>query len=151
MKENKKEIIISSDHAGYRLKEFLKVKLQKDGFKVVDLGTYNMKAIDYPDVVIKGAEGISSGKYSRGIFICGSGIGIAIAANRYKKVRAAVIWNKKTAIFSRRHNDTNVIVFAGRMIRFNRAYKLFKIWWDTDFEDEERHVRRVNKLGKIGK
>ncbi len=145
-----KHIILVTDHAGYKLKEYLKHKLLRDGFKVIDLGVYNTDAVDYPDIIKKGAKSISIGKYKRGIFLCGSGIGTSMAANRYKGVRAALVCNKSTAVLSRRHNDSNVIVLGGRLLNHHRAYKLFKIWWNTEFQGEERHLRRIKKLDKLG-
>jgi len=147
MREEKK-IILCTDHAGLELKEYIKKRLKKDHFIVEDIGVYDHKRVDYPDIISKGARTIHSGKYKRGIFLCGSGIGASITANRFKRVRAALVYNENTAILSRKHNDANVIVFGGRMISFPKAYQLFQIWWNTEFS-KGRHLKRVKKLGRI--
>ncbi len=149
--ESKGELVVCSDHVGYKLKEYLKNRLEKEDIRFIDLGVYNEERVDYPDIASKGAKVINSGKYKKGIFICGSGVGASIAANRYKGVRAVLAYNKKAVILSRQHNDSNVIVFGGKLINSNRAFKLFIAWWNTGFSNEERHALRVAKLDKIGK
>lgn len=146
----KKEIVLSCDHGGYKLKEYLKEKLEKDQFKVIDLGIHSPESADYPDIIAKGAKAIHSGQYAKGLFICGSGEGATMAANRFKKVRAALVYSKETAKLSREHNNANVIVFGERLINFKKAYNLFKVWWHTPFSEGERHIRRVKKLNGLG-
>lgn len=145
-----KTIVVCSDHAGYPLKEYLKNRLILEGFNVKDMGVYNSESVDYPDIIKKGAKAISEGKYDKGLFICGSGEGTTMAANRFKKVRAALVWNKATAKLSREHNNSNVIVFGARVISAKKAYKLFKLWWSTSFTNDDRHIRRIKKLDKLG-
>ncbi len=150
MNKNEK-LVICSDHAGYKLKEYLKKKLEKKNIDFIDLGVYNEERVDYPGIISKGAKAVNSGEYERGIFICGSGVGASIVANRFKGVRAVLAYNKKSVILSREHNNTNVIVFGGRMINFYKVFKLLKIWLKTEFSKKENHARRVVMLGKIGK
>ena len=99
------KIAIASDHAGYKLKERLKKYLKESGYKVVDFGTYNEEPVDYPDFAFKVAKQVGNKKFRRGILVCGTGIGMSIAANRVKGVRAAVCWSEKSAELSRKHND----------------------------------------------
>ncbi len=143
------KLIICSDHAGFDLKAYLLIKLRRDKIDVIDIGVYNKVSTDYPDIISKGAKVISKGEYNKGIFICGSGIGATIVANRFKNVRAGLVYNKKIALLSRLHNDTNVIVFGSRLIRKAKAYKLFKIWYSTEFKNEERHLRRIQMIESV--
>lgn len=143
------KIIICSDHAGFDLKSYLLNKLVKDKNDITDIGVFNKDSSDYPDIISKGAKAISNGEYTKGIFICGSGIGATIVANRFKNVRAGLIYNKKIAILSRLHNDANVIVFGARLIRKAKAYQLFKIWNSTQFKNEERHLRRIQMIESV--
>ena len=106
------KIIIATDHAAFELKEYLKKKLKKDGFLIDDIGVYNTDRMDYPDIISQGAKAIQAEKYKKGLFLCGSGIGASITANRYKKVRAALVYDEATARLSRQHNNANVIVFG---------------------------------------
>ncbi len=143
-------IVISSDHAGSKLKEYLKKRLEKENFNIIDMSNDEDKGDDYPDIIRKGAEAISSGKYKKGIFICGAGVGASIVANRYKGVRAVLAFNKKAVTLSREHNDSNVIVFGGWLISFRKAYRFFNLWWNAKFSGYERHIRRINKLDMLG-
>ena len=146
----KKDIVISSDHAGFELKKYLKKKLEEEGFLVNDTGPSTNDRIDYPDTISKGAKAICKDENKSGVFICGSGLGASMVANKYKGIRAALVYDKKTAVLSREHNNANVIVFGERLISPAKAWKLFKIWWNTEFSDKERHIHRVEKLNKLG-
>lgn len=150
MEQNIK-LVMASDHAGYYLKEYLKNKLLKEGYKIEDVGCFSDEPVDYPDYIYKGAKLVSKNNSTKGIFICGSGIGASIVANKVKNIRAALVYNKKTALLSRLHNDANVIVFGGRLISKCKAYKLLKLWLKTKFSFIERHQRRINKIKKIEK
>ncbi|MCU0651520.1 MAG: ribose 5-phosphate isomerase B [Candidatus Omnitrophica bacterium] len=143
-----KTILIASDHAGFGLKEKIKLYLQKTGFKVNDLGTYSEERCDYPEFAARLAKLIPRQKNSRGILICGSGIGVAIVANRFKGVRAAVCHNIQAAEFSRRHNDSNVLALGARIAGLELQKKILKIWLNTKFEGG-RHRRRLNLLKRI--
>lgn len=138
-------IAIASDHAGVELKSFLKKALGDLGFAALDLGTEGAESVDYPDFADRLAAAIRAGKATRGVLVCGSGIGISIAANRHPEVRAALIHDALGARMSRQHNDANVICFGGRMIGADTASDCLKIFLATEFEGG-RHARRVAKL-----
>ena len=140
-----KKIVLASDHAGFKLKEIVKKYLIKKRKNILDLGTKNNTSVDYPDIAHLFAKNIKKGNKNTGILICGSGIGMSIVANRYKNVRAALCYNKKTAILSRKHNNANVIVFGSRLTKKNVALKCIDVFLKTDFE-RGRHLRRVNKI-----
>jgi len=140
-------IAVASDHAGFDLKEVLKRDLQEAGLDVLDLGTHSTASVDYPDFGRAMAEAINSGKVERGVLICGTGIGISIAANRNPKVRAAVVHDVTSARLTREHNDANVIAFGQRLIGTEVAREALKVFLKTPFEGG-RHTNRVAKLSK---
>ena len=139
-----KKIFIASDHAGYRLKNSIFSKLKKIQ-KIVDLGPYNKDSVDYPDFAKKLSKKVASNKGSFGILICGSGMGMAIAANKNKNIRAALCYSKKNTKLSRLHNNANIITLGERLIDKNKAISLIKIFLSTKFEGG-RHLRRVKKI-----
>ncbi len=139
-------VIISSDHAGYHLKNSIKIHLEKKKFKVIDFGPDSDFSVDYPDFAKKLAKKISSTNY--GILICGTGIGMSIAANRYKKVRASLVFNAKTAKLAREHNNSNVLVLGSRVTNKINALKIVDIFFKTKFL-KGRHTRRVKKLNNV--
>lgn len=140
------KIAIASDHGGFELKEKLKGYL-KNSLKcdIVDLGTNSAGSVDYPDFAHKSALMVSSGEAERAVLICGSGIGMCMAANRHKNVRAAVLHDPYDAEMSRLHNDANVACLGGRVTSFKKGKKLLDIWFATSFEGG-RHTRRVEKI-----
>ncbi|MCW8951116.1 MAG: ribose 5-phosphate isomerase B [Rhodospirillales bacterium] len=140
-----KAIAIACDHGGYDMKVELIADLQSMGLEVLDLGPDGRDSVDYPDYAYALADAIRTGKADRGILICGSGIGISIAANRYTEIRAALVHDALGARLCREHNDANVIVFGGRMTGIEVARDCLKIFLNTDFEGG-RHARRVAKL-----
>jgi ribose 5-phosphate isomerase B len=140
-------IAVASDHAGFDLKEILKRDLQTAGHDVMDLGTDSVASVDYPDFGQAMAEAIASGKVERGVLVCGSGIGISIAANRHPKVRAALAHDVTSARLSREHNDANVVAFGQRLIDVEIAREALKVFLATSFEGG-RHASRVAKLSK---
>ena len=140
-------IAVASDHAGFDLKELLMRDLQQAGHDVLDLGTNSTESVDYPDFGKAMAEAIGSGKVGRGVLVCGTGIGISIAANRYPKVRAALVHDVTSARLSREHNDANVVAFGARLIGTEAAREALKIFLATPFEGG-RHTGRVAKLSK---
>jgi ribose 5-phosphate isomerase B len=146
----KKEIIaIGADHAGYLMKEFLKCNLRSQEYNFHDYGPFSEEAVDYPDMIHPLARDIENGKINRGVIICGSGNGVAMVANKYKKVRAAICWNREITELSRRHNDANLIALPARFISFEEALEFVKIFFSTAFEGG-RHQRRVEKIaGKL--
>jgi len=146
------KIAISSDHAGFKLKERLKDFLLKKGFEVIDEGVFtNKKPSDYPDTAGKVAELVSKGKVSKGIVICGTGIGASIAANKFPNVRAALALTPRFAKLSRSHNDSNILALSGRFMTLNRAKSVLRTWLKTPFSNLERHKRRINKIKEIEK
>jgi ribose 5-phosphate isomerase B len=140
-----KVIAIASDHAGFELKNKLKEELISQGFEVLDLGTNDSKSVDYPDFGYAMATAIKRNEASRGVLVCGSGIGISIAANRHNNIRAALIHDALGAKMARLHNDSNVIVFGGRVIGMDVALDCLHTFLNTNFEGG-RHANRVEKL-----
>ena len=139
------KIVIGADHAGFELKENLKAFLVARGDEVEDVGTYSAESVDYPDYGKKVAEGVSSGAFERGMIVCGSGIGMAITANKLPGVRAAVANDEESARLGRLHNDVNVLSLGARLISSETAGKIATIWLTTDFEGG-RHQRRLDKI-----
>ena len=144
MKSLFKKVFISSDHAGFKLKETIKKKLGKK-IKVIDLGPKSDKSVDYPDFAKKVAKSVSTKKSNIGILICGSGTGMAMSANKFKKIRAAVCYNMASTRLSRLHNNANIITLGARLIKKNIALKLINIFLGTKFEGG-RHLQRVKKV-----
>ena len=143
----KNQIFIASDHAGFILKSFLITELQKLKFNVIDLGCDSAdKSVDYPDFADKLAKKIKKNT-DFGILVCGSGVGISIAANRHKHIRAALCNSAKLAKLSRNHNDANVLALGARIITQKSALTIAKTFFATQFEGQ-RHERRVAKLSK---
>ena len=140
-------IAVASDHAGFDLKEILKRDLQEAGLEVLDLGTNSTQSVDYPDYGTAMADAVASGKAERGVLVCGTGIGISMAANRNPKVRAAVVHDVTSARLTRLHNDANVVAFGARLIGPETAREALKVFLDTTFEGG-RHAGRVAKLSK---
>jgi ribose 5-phosphate isomerase B len=138
-------IAVASDHAGFDLKEILKQDLQAAGYAVLDLGTNSAASVDYPDFGKAMGEAIASGKAEKGVLVCGSGIGISIAANRNPAVRAVLAHDATSARLSREHNDANVVAFGQRMTGIEVAREALKVFLQTAFEGG-RHAGRVAKL-----
>jgi ribose 5-phosphate isomerase B len=138
-------IVLGSDHAGFELKQKLKQQLESRGLHVEDVGAYSEQSIDYPLVAHQLAEAVASGRCERGVIVCGTGIGVSIAANRHPGVRAAVAWDESTARLSRAHNDANVLALGGRSLDHAAAQRILDVWLDTPFEGG-RHARRVAQI-----
>ena len=147
---NKSPVVIGSDHAAYQLKEKLKKFLIENGIAVEDAGAQDESSVDYPDYGIKVASLVSAGKFDRGILLCGTGIGMSIVANRFSNVRAALCNDLFSAIMSRRHNNSNVLVMGGRVIGDVLAIEILKAWLETPFEGG-RHQARIDKFNEMGK
>lgn len=139
-------IAIASDHAGFALKRILADELRAMGHEVLDLGTEGSDAVDYPDYARAVAEALTAGRAGRGVVICGTGIGVSIAANRVPGVRAALCHDTSSARLSRQHNDANVLALGGRLIGVETAKDCLKAFLETPYEGG-RHERRVAKLG----
>jgi ribose 5-phosphate isomerase B len=140
-------IAVASDHAGFDLKEILKRDLQEAGHEVLDLGTNSAQSVDYPDFGTAMADAIASGKAGRGVLVCGTGIGISIAANRNPRVRAALVYDVTSARLAREHNDANVAAFGQRLIGTETAREALRVFVSTKWEGG-RHAARVAKLAK---
>ncbi|ABC76066.1 ribose 5-phosphate isomerase B [Syntrophus aciditrophicus] len=139
------KIIIGADHAGFQLKETVKSFLEEKGWVVSDIGTDSEEAVDYPDFGEKVAGAVSAGVFSRGILVCGSGVGMAIVANKFDGIRAAVCLDTETARLSRLHNDTNILILAGRRTLPETARQIVDVWLETPFEGG-RHRGRLDKI-----
>ena len=143
-----KKIAIGSDHAGFESKEKAKTELTELGVEVIDKGTDSLDSVDYPDFGAAVARAVASGEVDRGVLICGSGIGISIAANKVAGARAALCWNEETARLARQHNDANILCFGGRFVTPEVAATMVRVFLETDFAGG-RHAERVAKLSAL--
>lgn len=146
---NDRCIALGSDHAGVELKSYLIARLEDEGYECIDLGVSSADPADYPDVSHRVAEAVASGRCAFGIVICGTGIGSCIAANKLPGVRCALCWNEYTARMSRAHNDANVLALGARIFAPEFAWSIVQVWLSTPFSNEERHVRRINKIATL--
>lgn len=137
---------IAVDHGGFALKQAVVEEVSALGFEVLDLGTYSEDAVDYPDMAGNLIAAFEGGRVSRGILICGTGIGISIAANRHPGIRAALCYDTDTAALARQHNDANIMCLGGRKTSPELAKSMVKVFLETAFEGG-RHARRTGKLG----
>ena len=140
-----KKIFISSDHAGYKLKEEIKKHLKRKKLSFEDMGPNSSQKVDYPDYAHKVARKVKVSKKNIGILVCGSGTGMNIAANKHKNIRAAQCFNLKSTKLSRLHNDANVITLGSRLITKKNALKFVSVFLNTKF-DGGRHLKRVRKI-----
>ena len=138
-------IAIGADHGGFLLKEEIKKYLDQRGIPYQDFGTFSEESVDYPDIAAKVAHAVADGKYERGLLFCGTGIGISIAANKVKGIRAACCSDAYSAEYCRRHNDANIFCLGGRVVSPEKAVELVKIYLDTPYEGG-RHQRRLDKI-----
>ena len=141
-------IALGADHGGYCLKEAIIEYLNKNGIEYKDYGCYSEESVDYAVYAKKVADAVASGEAERGILCCGTGIGISIAANKVKGIRAALVTNEFCAEMTRRHNDANILAMGGRVISPETAVKLTDIFLNTEFEGG-RHERRIEQIAKI--
>ena len=142
------KIGIGSDHGGFPLKESIKSYLEEQDIEYIDYGTNSLDSVDYPDYGRKVAEGVVSGEVERAIVICGTGIGISIAANKVKGIRCALCSDTYSARMSREHNNANVLALGGRVLGVDLAMEIVKTWLEGSFEGG-RHERRVKKISEI--
>jgi len=140
-----KKIFLSSDHAGYKLKEFIKIHLDKKKINYTDLGPFNSERVDYPDYAHKVAKKVKTDKKHIGILVCGSGMGMNIVANRHKNIRAAQCFNLKSTKLSRLHNDANIITLGSRLLTKKNALNCVSVFLNTKF-DGGRHAKRIKKI-----
>ncbi|MBI2626101.1 MAG: ribose 5-phosphate isomerase B [Candidatus Nealsonbacteria bacterium] len=144
-----KKIYMGADHAGFELKEKLKKYFDKNRISYEDLGTNSEESVDYPDYALAVAQKVSKNKNAKGILICGTGTGMAIAANKVKGIRAVAAYDKYSAEMSRRDNDANVLGLRGRFFPFEKIKKIVDIWLETPFSQKARHKRRINKIKRF--
>ena len=150
---NENKIVIGCDHAAPDMKESVKAELEKMGFEVTDVGTHSTESCDYPDIAHALCEKILDGSHRLGILICGTGIGMSIAANKHVGIRAACCSEAFSAELTRRHNDANVLCFGARVIDLSRALELTKIFITTEYEglNGGRHKQRLDKRADLEK
>ena len=142
-------IAIGSDHGGYELKEEIKSYLDGKNIKYKDLGIYQLEAVDYSDIGVDVAEAVASGECDLGIIICGTGIGISIAANKVTGIRAALCTNTYMARMAKEHNDANVLALGGRVLGAGLALDIVEAFIETPFSQESRHQNRINKITAV--
>lgn len=139
------KIVIGSDHAGFEYKEAIKQYLAKFSTTVIDVGTHSLDSCDYPDYAHAAAREIENGNTDFGILICGSAVGVSVAANKHQKIRAALCWQNEIAMLSRQHNDANIICLPARFVTIDEAEEMVHTFFTTDFEGG-RHQKRVEKI-----
>lgn len=144
------KIAIGSDHGGIHLKNYLKEYLQGQGWEVLDCGTYTEESCDYPDIAAKLCGEIAQGTVTQGILVCGTGLGMSIAANKCAGIRAAVVTDEYSAVKSKEHNNANVLCLGERVLGTGLAESLVDAWLKTEFAGG-RHARRVGKIMDLGK
>lgn len=147
---NQSLIALASDHGGFELKSNLVHYFTEQKFDVLDLGTHDSQSVDYPDYAKKVALGIQNKEFEKAILVCGTGVGISIAANKFLGIRASVITDPYTAKMARAHNDLNVLCLGGRLIAFDYALEIVKNFLYTPFEGD-RHQRRLDKIAQFEK
>ena len=142
------KLVIGSDHGGFTLKEAIKKHLADNGVAVTDMGTHSLDSVDYPDIAVDVAKAVASGEYERGILICGTGVGVSIAANKVPGIRAALCHDTFSAAMSREHNDANILTMGERVIGQGLACMIVDTWLASSFTGG-RHARRVGKLNAL--
>lgn len=142
------KVVIGSDHGGFDLKEVLKKHLIEKGLEVTDVGAYDTNSVDYPDIAKKACEYVVSGECSWGVLVCGTGIGISIAANKVRGIRCALVNNEYSAEMTRRHNDANMLAFGGRVVGPDLAKNILNAYINAEFEGG-RHQNRIDKISAI--
>ncbi|HEX8565780.1 MAG TPA: ribose 5-phosphate isomerase B [Pyrinomonadaceae bacterium] len=142
------KVALGADHAGYEEKERLKPVLNELGIEFEDFGAVSTDSVDYPDFAAKVARKVADGEFDQGLLVCGSGTGMAIAANKVHGVRAAVAWNEETARLAREHNDANVLSIGARTTPESEIPKIVRAWFETKFAGG-RHQRRVDKIREL--
>lgn len=143
------KIALASDHGGLALKEAVKAYLSEHGYAWKDFGTNSSASCDYPDFALPAAEAVASGECERGIFVCTTGIGISIAANKVRGIRCALCTDATCARLTREHNDANVLALGGGIVGVNLAFDIVKTFLETPFSELEKHARRIDKISKI--
>ncbi|MCG2588686.1 ribose 5-phosphate isomerase B [Rhodohalobacter sulfatireducens] len=139
---------IASDHAGFKAKELTKKMLKDMGHMPVDFGTHSEDSVDYPDFAIQVAEKINTGEHEMGILVCGSGQGMCMTANKYPKVRGALVYSPEVAKLTRTHNNANILCLPGRQLSADQLKEILESWFSSDFEGG-RHERRIKKIKSL--
>ncbi len=142
------KVVIGSDHGGFELKEVLKKHLTEKGFDVTDVGCYDTTSVDYPDIAEKACEKVVSGECSWGVLVCGTGIGISMAANKVRGIRCALVSNEYSAEMTKRHNNANMLALGGRVTGPDLAKNILNAYISAEFEGG-RHQSRINKIKAI--
>ncbi|OGC11075.1 ribose 5-phosphate isomerase B [candidate division WOR-1 bacterium RIFOXYA12_FULL_52_29] len=140
------KIALASDHAGFAAKELVKKHLADNGIEFKDFGAHSEESVDYPDFAYPAARAVAKGEFDRGIFVCGSGVGVTIVANKVKGIRAVNAGDIYTAKQSREHGDCNVLCLAGKRLSPTEALAIVDAWLKTEFSGDERHLRRIRKI-----
>jgi len=143
------KVALGADHGGFELKEKIRQHLVDKGIAVEDLGTNSSASVDYPDFALAVGEKVAAQRAERGILVCGTGIGMSMAANRIPGIRAANVHNEIEAQLSREHNNANVLTLGGRLLDETAALKIVDRWLNTDFSGDSRHIRRIEKISQI--
>ena len=144
-------IALACDHGGFELMADVKKYLEAAGYEYKDFGTFSPESCDYPTIAAPAAKSVSDGVCGKGIFICGTGIGMSIAANKTPGIRAALCTNRYMAEMTRSHNDANVLVLGGRVVNADLAVEIIKAFLYTNFSEKEKHCRRVTMLNELDK
>lgn len=142
------KVVVGSDHGGFELKEVLSAHLKEKGFDVCDVGAYDTNSVDYPDIAEKACDKIVSGECEWGILVCGTGIGISMAANKVKGIRCALVSNEYSAEMTKRHNNANVLAFGGRVTGPDLAKNILDAYINAEFEGG-RHQKRIDKISAL--
>ncbi len=149
--KNPRTIYIGSDHAGYEMKDEFKKHMTSKDIKFVDLGAFSADSVDYPDVAREVCEKVNEDEKSLGVLICGSGVGMSIAANKMKGIRAALCFTEEMGKLCREHNNANVLCLGSRLVPLETALKIFDAFFYTEFENVDRHTRRIGKISVMDK
>ncbi len=142
------KIVVGSDHGGFDLKEVLKNHLMQKGFDVIDVGAYDTNSVDYPDIAVKACEKVTNGECAWGVLVCGTGIGISMAANKVSGIRCALVSNEYSAEMTKRHNNANMLAFGGRVTGPDLAKNILDAYIKAEFEGG-RHQNRIDKISAI--
>lgn len=145
------KIAIACDHGAYEYKEIVKKMLREEGHEIEDFGCYGTDSVDYPDYAGPAAQSVADGKNDRGIVICGTGIGVSIAANKINGVRCALCGDTVSAKLTREHNDSNVLAMGQRIIGEELMKEIVRVWMHTEFSHDDRHQRRIDKVMALEK
>jgi len=144
-------IALGTDHTGVKFKQNIIEFLNSLNHKVIDCGTFTEESCDYPEIASVVAKYVSDEKCDKGILLCGTGIGMSIVANKFPKIRAALCYGDEIAKLAKQHNNANILCLPARFCKIEDMFKWISIWLETPFSNEERHIRRINKINEIEK